>query len=66
MITLKEDSKMCPDCKVPLHFEQLQGMRIIRLERGVSGKPRYSARCPKCNTYFNVDAPTLRDWDDEE
>lgn len=45
---LKRGTVNCPaHKKVPLHFEQIHGMRIIR-------DGHLHARCPECQVYYLV------------
>ena len=43
----------CPDDNTLLHWEQIGGMRVYKLCADKKGY--YSAQCPKCGKYFNVE-----------
>lgn len=50
MIPLKKDTLKCPKCNVDLHFKLAGTMRIL------DENEHYSAMCPNCNQYFNVNS----------
>lgn len=52
---LKKGTLKCPDCKSPFHWEQLQGMRMLR-EKQVNGKSIMvlTAKCPESGREYLV------------
>lgn len=48
---LKAGTTKCKDCKVDLHWHQIQGIRLVETEKGID---YYRARCPQCGNYFRV------------
>lgn len=44
---LKKGTVACPKCNERLHFEQIQGMRIVK-------DGYFSAYCPKDKSYYLV------------
>lgn len=49
---IKRGGDKCPDCLVSLHWNNLGGMRLC-YERE-PGYSFYKAKCPKCNTHWEV------------
>lgn len=54
-VILNRDTTTCPDCKTPLQWHQMQGMRLLE-EVKVKGKPVtvYQARCVDCGHHHWV------------
>lgn len=50
---LKKGTLKCPNDKELLHWEQMGGMRIVKLQDGFK---LLQAKCVKCGHYFGVHA----------
>ncbi|ATW58025.1 hypothetical protein CNR34_00092 [Pseudomonas phage nickie] len=50
---LKKGTILCPNDKEPLHWEQMGGMRVIKVQDGIE---LLQAKCVKCGWYFGVHA----------